>query len=787
MHTPSSRSGSSRSGAPRHPGNPGAAGTPAPFAAGAGTNTPDPGDPGPGPLHPADPARLAGHRLLGRLPADPPGTCYLARSVGGVLMTLRVVPHPWSAHTEFRSAFARGTASAQRVVSRWAVAPVAADIGCRLVWLAEPYLPDPDLAMVVAARGPLPRDIGREVGARLAEALETVHRAGLVHACLTPARVLLAPDGPRLTGLGLAGALYGAGPLILPPSCLAPEQAEEPERRPGPPADVFALGCVLTHAVTGRLPFGAAPAGEVRRRILSEPPDLADVPRGLLEVIGACLDRDPELRPTPAELCSELDPRAGGGGDPGGVRLPDDVLDLITRRRAVPPPDAPPARAPLDGTRRVGSGDPGADPGRHPFPGAEDRPGPVETGDGAGRSGDTARGPSRRGLLLLVAGSATAAAGGAGVLFAGRARSGAPPAEAARSLLIGVHADLTGADAGVGRAQELGVRLAVEELADLARLPFDVDVRVVDDGGDPGRAAEAARELGSDPAVRAVIGPTGEASARPAAEQYARAGLPLLALSPAEFPEGDRTLLHARPDTAAQALAVVHRLHGEPGVRRVGLVDDRAAEPISGIAVRAVTGALDRDRITPVPRVLPVGAGDPVGTVAGLLAEGIDGVVHAGRADAVAALAVALADAGFTGPRIAWETALREEFPRRAGQAAEGWLLVAPRIDPARAPEAVGFTTVFRKRFEEEPEPWAAEAYDAARLLVETVRRMGTQAPPDREMLLTRLRSARLRGVAKPLAFAADGRFSAGDEGAYWYEVRDGEFHYLGKASMAGA
>ncbi|MBB0244868.1 ABC transporter substrate-binding protein, partial [Streptomyces alkaliphilus] len=732
------------------------------------------------------PTHLAGHRLLGRLPADPPGTCYLARSAGGVLMTLRVVPNPWSAHTEFRSAFARGTAAAQRVVSRWAVAPVAADIGARLVWLAEPYLPDPDLAMVVAARGPLPRDVGREVGARLAEALETVHRAGLVHACLTPARVLLAPDGPRLTGLGLAGALYGAGPLILPPSCLAPEQAGEPEGRPGPAVDVFALGCVLTHAVTGRLPFGAEPAGEVRRRILTEPPDLADVPRGLLEVIGACLDRDPDLRPTPTELYAELGLRPGGTG---GVRWPGDVVDLIARRRAASPPDAPPARA--DGTSRGGSRDPGqatgADPGRPPFTGAGDRPGGPGRGKDTDRSDAARRGTSRRGLLLLVAGTATAAAGGVGVLFAGRARSGGPSAETGETLLIGVHADLSGPDAEVGRAQELGVRLAVEEFAGLTRLPFAVDVRVLDDGGDPERAAEVALELGSDPAVRAVIGPTGEVSARPAAERYTREGLPLLALSPAEFPADDtayRTLLHARPDTAAQALAVVHRLHGDPEVRRVGLVDDRAAEPISGIAVRAVTGALDRDRIIPVPRVLPVGADDPGGTAAGLLAAGIDAVVHAGRAEAVAALAIALADAGFAGPRIAGEAALREEFPRAAGEAAEGWLVVAPRIDPARAAEAVGFTTVFRKRFEEEPGPWAAEGYDAARLVVETVRRMGTRTPPDRESLLTRLRSARLRGVAKPLAFAADGRLATGDEGAYWYEVRGGEFHFLGKAPM---
>ncbi|MBB0232680.1 ABC transporter substrate-binding protein, partial [Streptomyces calidiresistens] len=408
--------------------------------------------------------------------------------------------------------------------------------------------------------------------------------------------------------------------------------------------------------------------------------------------------------------------------------------------------------------------------------------------ESVGGEGTAPRGTSRRGLLLLVAGSATAAAGGAGVLFAGRARSGSVPAEEGESLLIGVHADLTGPDAVAGRAQEAGVRLAVEEFAGLVRLPFDVDVRVVDDGGDPQRAAAAARELGADPAVRAVIGPTGEASARPAAEQYARAGVPLLALSPAEFPTGDtayRTLLHARPDTAAQALAVVHRLNEEPGVRRVGLVDDRAAEPISGIAVRAVTGALDRDRITPVPRVLPVGADDPAGTAAGLLAEGVDAVVHAGRADAVAALAIALAEAGFTGPRIAGEAALREEFPRAAGEAAEGWLVVASRIDPARTADAVGFTTVFRKRFDEEPGPWAAEGYDAARLVVETVRRMGTGTPPDREMLLTRLRSGRLRGVAKPLAFAADGRLAAGGEGAYWYEVRGGEFHYLGKAPMA--
>ncbi|MDT0344345.1 bifunctional serine/threonine-protein kinase/ABC transporter substrate-binding protein [Streptomyces litchfieldiae] len=697
------------------------------------------------PLEPTDPRRIGGYRLLRRLARGRTGLVYLATSLGGTPTALKVIDPQHSRAPGFRARFERDVAAARHVTARGLATVLAADTAGTTTWAAHPYVPGPPLPEVLAAHGPLPPRATRLLGARLAEALGAVHDAGLAHRDVRPGHVLLMPDGPVLTGFGGSGTRTGQ------PGYLSPEQARGVALSPGPADDVFALGCVLAHAVTGRPPFGRGTDQELLLRALTEPPDLADVPRSLLEVVQACLHRDPVPRPTAADLRAELDLPAADG------RLPDPVARRVAARVAAPLPEPHPERPP---------------------PAPAPRAAPPE--------------PTlvrRRGVLVLGAATAVGVVG----VLAGRefldARRGGATAPADAGYAIGLHTDLTGSRAHFGRGQERGVTMAVEELNKLGRLPFALRLLPVDDRGDPDLAVAAARQLAADRSVLAVIGPTGDEVAGVAADIYAEAGVPLLALSVGSFGSREEygTLLHARPDVGYTGLVIPGYVTDGLGAHRVGLIDDRAADTYSSLTTRAVSGAIDRARIELLPRVVPVGTEDFTPVAAEFADADIDVVVYCGFARGAGRLARALREAGFTGRGLATQEALGPVFLREAGDAAEGWLFVATYTDPGGEEAGQGFVSVHRERFGSAPGPYAAEGYDAARMLVDAMRGAAEEgARLTRAGLLSRLRGARYHGVARELAFDAAGHYAGEGPMAYLYEAESGEFRFRGPVPSPG-
>ncbi|MFC9292059.1 serine/threonine-protein kinase, partial [Streptomyces sp. NPDC057052] len=196
------------------------------------------------PLRTADPSRIGHYRLLRRLGAGGMGVVFLARAPGGAVAAVKTVRSSYADGTGFRARFRREVEAARQVDSPWVVPLLDADADAETPWLATPYVPGPSLAETVDTFGPLPLASVRVLGVRLAEALEAVHAAGLVHRDVKPGNVLLAPDGPRLIDFGIARApeataLTSSGVIVGSPGFLSPEQARARGGEIGPPSDVF--------------------------------------------------------------------------------------------------------------------------------------------------------------------------------------------------------------------------------------------------------------------------------------------------------------------------------------------------------------------------------------------------------------------------------------------------------------------------------------------------------------------------------------------------------------------
>ncbi|MET9881222.1 serine/threonine-protein kinase [Actinacidiphila glaucinigra] len=250
------------------------------------------------------------YRLEGRLGSGGMGVVHLSRSTSGMRLAVKVVHEEFAKDPEFRARFRQEVAAARLVSGAFTAPVVDADPEAERPWMATLYIPGPTLAAFVKRNGPVAPAQVRYLMAGLAEALRDIHRAGVVHRDLKPSNVLLAADGPKVIDFGISRPSDSelrteTGKLIGTPPFMAPEQFRRP-RSVGPAADVFAMASVLVHAATGRSPFDSDSPYIVAYQVVHDEPELTGIPADLLPLIRRCLAKDPDDRPTPDALMTEL-------------------------------------------------------------------------------------------------------------------------------------------------------------------------------------------------------------------------------------------------------------------------------------------------------------------------------------------------------------------------------------------------------------------------------------------------------------------------------------------------
>jgi hypothetical protein len=339
------------------------------------------------PLEPSDPQQIGGHVLLARLGVTATGTVFLGRTADERLVAVKVLHRHLAEQEPVRAGFREEIRNARRVSSAHTPQIVASDAEADRPFLVTEFIDGPTLEEDVRTAGPLPRAELLQLAVTVLLPVADLHRSGVVHRDLTPSNVILSLTGPRIVDFGISRRLEEATDWSAhtgdagggTPHFMAPEQWR------GEPAtsatDVFAWGCLVFYAGSGRHPFPGRTRDEVRRAVLDDDPVL-DVlystgvagPTGtgssavtttgavLRDAVGEALRKDPFARPDAAELLDRLGAAdaAFGGGDPGDRRTapylpaapalsagdeagsgPDDATRrasrraLLTRRRVV--------------------------------------------------------------------------------------------------------------------------------------------------------------------------------------------------------------------------------------------------------------------------------------------------------------------------------------------------------------------------------------------------------------------------------------------------------------------
>ncbi|MEV7612606.1 protein kinase [Streptomyces sp. NPDC089799] len=368
------------------------------------------------PLAAEDPRRIGPIPLAGRLGAGGMGRVYLGIHEGRYVAVKQLLASVVGEDPDFLRRFGHELDNLARLPAESTAPLLAGDRDARPPWFATAYVPGLTLGQAVELNGgPLPAGALWRLLREAAASLAPVHARDMVHRDLKPSNVMLTPDGLVLIDFGIARAaeqsrLTRTGMVVGTPAYMAPEQASGSRGLSGA-TDVFALGSVLAYAACGRPPFGDESGHGVLYRIVHEEPGLEplrELDPELAELVAACLDKDPDGRPTAAELLERASEHCRDEVPP----WPEAIAERLAERAAfaadVQEIDVP--TVPLtDGQAEAGAGagaGTGADgePGQAGEPAQPRQSGPLE------KSGRPRR--SRRTRIVLAVVPVVVVAGG---------------------------------------------------------------------------------------------------------------------------------------------------------------------------------------------------------------------------------------------------------------------------------------------------------------------------------------------------------------------------------------
>ncbi len=227
------------------------------------------------------------------------------------------------------------------------------------LYIALEYLQGRTLAEISAGGSPMGWRDALRLTARVAEALEHAHAAGVVHRDIKPANIMVLDSGqPKIMDFGIAKMrteqLTTVGQFLGTPAYMSPEQASS--QAVDGRSDIFSLGAVLYRLLTGRSAFEADSVPAILNRILfREPPPpstlIEGLPRSVDGVVARALAKRPEDRYASAQaFARELEGILSGREPTGPTERPPDVEGTRVSR-ALPSPAQALASA---GAARVG-------------------------------------------------------------------------------------------------------------------------------------------------------------------------------------------------------------------------------------------------------------------------------------------------------------------------------------------------------------------------------------------------------------------------------------------------
>jgi branched-chain amino acid transport system substrate-binding protein len=348
----------------------------------------------------------------------------------------------------------------------------------------------------------------------------------------------------------------------------------------------------------------------------------------------------------------------------------------------------------------------------------------------------------------------------------------------AEVIKIGSVAPLTGPQTHIGKDNENGARLAVDEVnargLELGGKKVKLELQGEDDQAEPKTATIVAQKL-VDAGVVAVIGHLNSGTTIPASRIYHDAGIPQIspsATAVAYTAQGYNTTYRVMANDAQQGKALGQFAVSKLGAKKIAIIDDRSAYG-QGLAdefeksAKAAGGEIVAREYTDDKKT------DFTAILTSIKGKTPDLVFFGGMDPQGGPMLKQLKSLGLSARFLGGDGMQNINFMKLAGADAEGAIASSPGLPIDAMPGGPDF----RKRYEAKYGPiqlYAPYAYDAVNVLVAAMQRANSAEPAK---VLAELPKTDLQGVSGPIKFDAKGDTSGG--AVTLYEVKGGKWQVL--------
>ena len=334
-----------------------------------------------------------------------------------------------------------------------------------------------------------------------------------------------------------------------------------------------------------------------------------------------------------------------------------------------------------------------------------------------------------------------------------QAEGGAKPAAAAAEIRIGHVAPLTGGIAHLGKDNENGARLAIDELnaagIKIGGQAAKFSLVAEDDQADPKVGATVAQKL-VDAKVAGVVGHLNSGTSIPASPIYNQAGIPVIsgsATNPKLTEQGFKQQFRVVARDDQQGPAIASYLAGERKPKLVAVIDDATAYG-EGIA-NEVEKTLKAANIQVLPREKGTDkTTDWKAVLTKLRGRNPDAVFYGGMDATGGPLLKQGRELGIKAVFTFGDGACTDKMTELAGAAAEGLLCSQAGIPPQAASKQ--FLEAYKAKFNTDPILYAPFTYDATKLLVEAMQKADSADP---QKYLPELQKISFTGATGPITF----------------------------------